>query len=187
MSIGEDLIMHHLDWHLSQSEPGSMLHHLSALRAPADAVSPFGGVDPAQLGTYMYVVVPDGDTPAEDMIARVVMAATVEAHRDGHVIHFAALSQEMWWVSADEDNEDSRLGRRLLAEGRPLSEHPNSAEVTVIYAACRDGRRWRGRRWLTGPQAGQTQEAELLVGSPRRGESHGVSSERLVRGMVGLH
>lgn len=172
--------MAHLNWHLTQSEPGSALHHMSVLRAPSSALSPFGLIDETKIKMEMWCIVPDGPRP-EELIAGAMAQATVKALRNGEPIVLAVFSQQMWGVEPPDD-----LSRRLVAEGKPLAEHPRVMEVTVLYAAAVDGRRWRGRRYLTGPRAGETQDATLLVGTPVRGESHGIAPERLMRAMVGM-
>lgn len=72
---------------------------------------------------------------------------------------FAALAFEMWMVAPMDE-----LARRLHREHR-MNEHPDVMELTGVYGACRDGRRWRGRHWLTGPKAGTTDHVDLLSGS----------------------
>lgn len=179
--IDEETIMSHLDILLSGSEPGATMHHLHVLAAPAGAVGPLGMPDQSQVHSTVYAIAadhPDSGGRAEDFIARVVGAAAVEAHREGRVVLFAALSQEVWTVPGVDE-----LAARLLREGR-LFEHPRAAEMTVVYAVCRDGRRWTGKRLLTGPDAGKTADVELLVGRPDRGE--GYAAGALLRRLVGM-
>lgn len=180
MTIPEDMIMKHLDYQLNQSDPGDMLHHLSVLAAPADAVTPFGSIDPDKIHTSIWAIAPVGSGTAESLISGAVLRAMGEAKTEGHIIAFAALSQEMWTVPDPDDH-----ARQLLADGRPLGEHPRAVEVTVIYGATRDGRRWRGRRYLTGDKAGTTEDVELLVGHPHRYEGQAIAAAQLIRRMVG--
>ncbi len=57
-------------------------------------------------------------------------------------------------------------------------------EATILYGACRDGRRWKGVRFLTGPKAGTTKDVELLVGQPSPDEAFGAAN--LLRKLVGM-
>lgn len=175
--------MKHLDFHLTQSDPGDTLHHLSLLRAPADAIGPLGTLDEDQLQTHIWAIDASGpNTSVDAMIAQSTLGALADATREGDIVHFAVLSQETWVVKSIDLDQ----ARQERAKYATLAEHPDSMEVTMIYAAARDGRRWRGRRYLTGPQAGQTENVDLLVGPPRRGESQGIAAEQFVRLMVGL-
>lgn len=162
-----------LDWHLNQSDPGDSLHHL--------AVALHVVVDDADVQTHMYAIASDGPDP-DQMIAGAILAAVDKARDAGKVIAFVTLSQEMWTVGRQDWDEQAKL---LHAE-RKLEEHPKAVEATIIYGACADGRRWRGRRYLTGPRAGETADVEMLVGAPMPGESKGIRTERLLRWMVGL-
>lgn len=180
--IPEDLIMRHLDLLLTSSEPGAILHHLVVVAAPiVAAVGPLGLPDEAQLKTNIYAIAPDKTVDVERFIAKVIMASAVEAADASTVILFAGLSQEVWTAPMDEQT------RRLINEHRQLSTHPEAAEVTVVYGASRDGRRWRGRRWLTGPKAGTTQNVDLLVGQSDPHEGNGVTCAPLVRRLVGIY
>lgn len=179
--ISEDRIMKHLDFHLSQSDPGDMLHHLSILRAASDAVGPLGTLDDEKVNTHFWAIAAQGPGTAEDLIATAIKGALYEAIREHEMIVLAVLSQEMWVVpEKDADYE------RIMAENSSLGNHPKAFEVTAMYAACADGRRWRGRRYLTGGKAGTTEDVELIVGQPQRGESRAISAEGLIRRMVGM-
>jgi len=182
MSIPEDLIMRHLNMLLSSSVPGSALHHLHIVSRVAGAVGPLGLSFEQQLETDISAIAPDspasGERP-EEFIARSIRAAGARLVDQGREVLFAGLSEEGWFVERMD-----ALGRRLQREGR-LAEHPDVVEATGVYAACRDGRRWRGRRWLTGPKAGQSDDLELLVGRPTRGEGR-LFAEPFLLALVGL-
>lgn len=178
--LSEDTLMRHLNNMLTSSEPGATVHHLYVVSAPADAVGPLGTVDETRTHTSVYAIVPSGDVDPEMFAAQVVvMAGVEEAKRDAKVI-FAGISQEMLTVTEADD-----LAKRLHRERR-LSEHPNVVEATVLYAACRDGRRWRGIHWLTGEKAGTTDNVDLMVGAPTSAEGSGVRAAALVRRLVGM-
>jgi len=179
MTIPEDTITQHLDTLLTSSEPGATMHHLHVIAAPTGAVGPLGLPDEKQLDVTIYAIAPTEDVSVEEFIGKVVMAAAAEAHDKGTRVLFAGLSQEAYTVSPMDD-----LGLRLVREGR-LSEHPDAAEVTIVYAAAADGRRWRGRRWLTGPRAGTAEPIEVLAGRPQPGEGQGVTAAPLIRRLVG--
>lgn len=180
--ISEDTIMKHLDFHLTQADPGDLLHHLTVLRAKNCEVGPFGGFDASKLHTMMYAIAPVGDV-AEDLVLGTVVRALADARKEDTTIVFASLGMQMWGLL---DGADKELADRLLSSGEPLGKHPDSMEYTVIYGVCADGRRWRGRRHVTGPRAGQTEDVEMLVGRPTPGESHGVLAERALLKLVGI-
>ena len=186
MTISEETIMFHLDLLLANSEPGAALHHLHVIAAPAGAVTPLGLPDPAALAVTVYAiaVTDDVNVTVEEFVAKVIATAAVEAAKKDQSILFAGLAQEAW-VVVKRDGKFDDLAMRLQSQGR-LSEHPDASEVTVVYGACRDGRRWRGRRWLTGPKAGTTERADLLVGRPNPYESQGIAGAHLVRRLVGI-
>jgi hypothetical protein len=181
--ISEDRIMQQLDMLLSTSEPGNSPNHLHVLSVPQSAFGPLGLPDEAQLKFDVYAIAAAGgeDTP-EQFTGKVIMAAAIKCSQQGEVVVLAGMSQEMWHVESASWDEEAV---RLQAEGR-LDEHPDVVELTIVYGVCCDGRRWRGRRWLTGPKAGQTEDVELLVGQPRRGESRGIAVEALLRRLAGM-
>lgn len=177
---GEAQIMSHLDFHLNQGEPGKSLHHLTVVQAQITA---FGTADYDNVTVTLNAMAQVGPGTFGELLAGTVLRSVAEAKQEKRIIVFAALSQEL--VVLPRDAPDQDLGRRLIAQGRPLTEHPHGQEVTMLYAACEDGRRWRGRRYLTGPMAGITEQADLLVGPPQRGEGRGIEGEALVRRLVG--
>lgn len=180
MTIPEDTIMSHLNTLLTSSSPGATMHHLHVVAAPVSAIGPLGLFDPKQLDTTIYAMAPDQCVDVEEFIANIIMTAAFEAHEKGNAVLFAGLAQEIWSVDPIDELAEH------LGKMRRLHEHPNVAEVTVAYGACRDGRRWRGRRFLTGPKAGTTEDVDLLVGRPQPHEAHDMPSAPLVRRLVGL-
>lgn len=179
MSIPEDRITKHLDFLLTSSDADSVMHHMHVIHAPAGAVGPLGTVGDDALEAAVYAIAPDGTVDAEAFVVQTVQMAAVEHARKGHVVLFAGLSQQTWAV----DPMDA-LGHELLRKRR-LFEHPRVADLTVVYAAARDGRRWRGKRWHSGPKAGQTDEIETLVGPPARAEGWGMRVAPFLRVLVG--
>lgn len=185
MSIPEEMIMGHLNHLLASSDEGDSLHHLYVVVAPKDAVGPLGLVPEDQLALHVYAIAPSGIEPPDipRYVGRVIERAGTDQAEQGRMALFAALSQEVWAVEPMDDE-----GHRLRKVGK-LDEHPRAAEMTIVYGVCRDGRRWRGRRWLTGSQAGKAADIEQVVGDPYRGESQGCASERqvmLMRQLVGM-
>lgn len=170
MTISEDLIMKHLNLLLENSDPGDMIHHLHVVAAPLDDS---GVPDLNRLATTVYAIMMSGPED-ETMIEKVMVHAAVSHSQSNQAIVFAALSQEAW-VAEAADPETIHELVRLSSEGR-LAEHPDTHEATLVYAACRDGRRWRGRRWLTGPKAGKTEDVALIVGRVEQDEGAGVET-----------
>lgn len=172
--IEEDRIMRELDFLLTKSEPGATISHLHILAA---SIGPLGLPDPTDLkGTY-FAIVPDSPD-MEGFTGNVIVAASLEASKNHQAVLFAALSQEVWAVA-----EMDALAYELRDQGK-LETHPKAGEMTMVYAVCRDGRRWQARRWLTGPKAGQSEDVRLLVGKPPPNE--GFHCGRMLRAMVGL-
>lgn len=177
------MIMGHLDILLSSSDPGDVLHHLHVIAAPRGAIGPLGMPDETQLKSTVYAIAADiAVESVESFIAKVIMTAAADCAKNGEQPMFAALNQEVFALAGE--GRPDELARRLHKEGR-LFEHPDAAEATLVYATCRDGRRWRGRRWLTGPKAGQTEDVELLVGRPDPREGKGLPAT-LMLNLVGL-
>jgi hypothetical protein len=180
--LSDDRVMKHLNLLLAGSDPGDEAHGLHVVSVEADAVGPLGAPSEDQLKTAIYAIIADTQpgVSVEDFITRVITGAAIDHGARGEQILFAILAQEMWSVVGGDD-----LAVELSAQGR-LREHPRAAEVTVVYGACADGRRWRGRRWLTGPQAGETEGVEVLTGPAQRNEGQGIANAPLIRRLVGL-
>jgi hypothetical protein len=186
VTIPEDMIKRHLDSLLGNSDPGDSLHHLHVVAADKGATGPLGVVSESALGVYVYAIAYDKASAdsrwpnAEAFIRDTIKAAYIDHAKEGRVILFAGMSAEIWGI---ERGKNDALSERLLAAGR-LQEHPNAVEATYVYAACRDGRRWRGTRYLTGPKAGTT-DVEVIVGPQFPGES-ALPMAPWVRHLVGL-
>lgn len=182
--ISDDVINGYLGTLLGNSDPGQVIHHLLIAAAePADRTA-LGFPDPNKLGVSVYVIAPTGGVDAADqLVAQAIRAAVVEARQNNRVIYFAGLAMEVYAVEDDGTEVTENLARRLTAD-RKLEEHPAAVEVTRLYAACRDGRRWTGEHFLTGPKAGTVWGPKVCVGALTARESG--LHQRLVREVVGL-
>lgn len=169
--------MKHLESLLSTSTAESSLHHLHIVSGP---VGPLGMPDPEKLQVTIYAIAPDETVNAGRFICKTIAAAAVNSAQADHVIVFAGLSQEVWAVV---DTDTPELVQDLVRQGR-LREHPDAIDVTMVYAACRDGRRWTGRRYLSGPRANTTDDVKLLVGPPDHTEAS--RPAKMVRSLVGM-
>lgn len=129
---------------LEHSEPGATIHHLVIVAVD----------DQGEPHVTLYAIAPTEEVNPEQFIIQTIALAVVKTMKD-KVIYFAALAIEGHAVFFDGDETDNNLAQNLLA-GHRLEEHPRSFEVTHLYAAALDGRRWTGHRHLTGPTAGQT-------------------------------
>lgn len=161
------MITNHLNVLMTGSAPGAMFHNLHVVAAPVDAVGPFGRPDEQALKGCVYAIDstgPGGSAGVERRILDVIVAAGLEHTGRRESVLFAALAKEGW-----ASPNDARA-RELRRAGR-LAEHPEMYEVTWVYAVCRDGRRWRGRHYLTGPRAGELVGPDILVGQPARDEA----------------
>jgi hypothetical protein len=180
--IPEDMITRHLNMLLHDSKPGAQLQYLHVVSTPNDtAVGPFGIPEESKLEATIAAIVPDAPTPQDvpNWIRKACTGIYAQHAEDGKTILFAAIGQEVWTAPADE------LCRRLQATGS-LSEHPEAVELTIVYGACRDGRRWRGHRYLTGPNASRTAELKMLVGPSRPDETAGIIAAPIIHRMVGI-
>lgn len=181
--IPDDVIENYLSNLFGRSEPGQVIHHLLfATAEPADHTA-LGLPDPGKLKVAIYAIAPTGDVDADRFVSQTIMAAIAEAHRNKTAVHFAGLAMEAHAVKDDGTEVTGNLARRLVAD-RKLQEHPGAVEVTRLYAACRDGRRWTGEHILTGPKAGTISGPRLRVGALAPQESG--PQQRLVRAAVDL-
>lgn len=108
-----------------------------------------------------------------------IAAAAIDHLDNRKTVVFAALSQEVWAV--ENLTEEAR---KAIAVGK-LSEHPDAAEATVVYGAARDGRRWRNRRWVTGPKAGLSEDVDIITGPVVSHEFFGMRAAALIRRLAG--
>jgi hypothetical protein len=137
MSIPEDAIMFQLGMLIGDTDTSHYLH----------VVATEPGAPDGEFGTAVYVIDPVKDgAPAADGITTTITQARLDHDRRGATIHFIALNQRMWIVPAERADP---MAHQLQHEGW-LSEHPHAAEVSVVYAAARDGRRWRSRPYGSG-------------------------------------
>lgn len=181
--ISDDKIEGYLDTLFGHSDPGDVMHHLLVASAePADH-NALGLPNPDKLAVTLYAIAPDNTVNADQFVSKTIAAAIAEAHDKQATIYFAALAMEVHAVAADGNEATENLARRLGAD-RKLQEHPAAVEVTRLYAACRDGRRWTGDHILTGPRAGTIDGPQVRVGVLRRREIG--PQQRLIRLAVGL-
>lgn len=188
MPLPDELITSHLDQLLGSSDPGDCLHQLHVVAAPADAFGPLGVPPEDRLKTSIYAIAADTKpgVSTEEFIGKVIGAAAVEHVTRQEVVLFAALRQEMNIVSLEPGDDAGRVeAKRLASEGR-LKEHPDAAEVTVVYGVCTDGRRWQGMRWLTGPKAGTSKGFDVLTGPSTAREGYAVACAGMMRMLVGM-
>jgi hypothetical protein len=172
------------------SEPGAAIHHLVLLAGKPNAVG-LHDLAAAELSVHAIAPVADPGTPAavaaqstEIFVARSVVDAIEQARARGRVLG-AALTYERNRVSvAGGDKAARERARRMHAQGR-LAEMAEAVEVTDLYAAAFDGRRWHGTHEVTGPRAGHIDGPHLLEGPPRPADM-AEPVWRLLRAGVGL-
>lgn len=97
-------------------------------------------------------IVPEGDRgglSVDDAIRQMINGAVAQARRLGrvHVAAFALEAHQYTGMDADAGGPGAQRRAAELAAERRLEEHPDAQEVTLLYAACADGRRWHGVRW----------------------------------------
>jgi hypothetical protein len=181
--IPDDVIEGYLGVLLGQSTPGQALHHfLIAAADPADCTI-LGLPQPDKLKVSMYAIAPDSTVDPDRFVAQAMTAAVVELRQNSQVVYFTGLAMEVYGVVNDGTEVTQNLARRLIAD-RKLEEHPSSFEATRLYAACRDGRRWTGEHFLTGPRAGTILGPTMRVGALMAQESG--LHQHVVRAAVGL-
>lgn len=183
MTISEEDITWHLNFLLEQADPGDSLHHLIVMADEAVGErGPLGLPAGPKLAVSFHAIAANNPNETLELfVAKVIATAAIDHATNNKKVLFAALSQEVWMV---EDPDEAT--RKLLDSGElRVSDHPDAQEATVVYGACRDGRRWRSRRWVTGPKAGQTGDVDILVGPVRGPEFFGHSAGMLLRRMVG--
>lgn len=184
MVIADDTITDYLGSLLGASSPGDTMHHLLVVAAdPGRPRTPLGLLEPDALNATLYAIAQDDSVDAQQFIGKVIIGAAVDAHRAGLVIHFAALAMEAYtvWLPDGSDEAAENLARRLSADQK-LQEHPSAVEMTQLYAACSDGRRWLGSHVLTGPPAGEIVGPDLRVGGLAHDEREWY--QRMIRTLV---
>lgn len=157
--------------------------------APPNGFGPLGLPDESKLDVSVYGLAPtfrdDGTNHTHDVqafTARVIAAAAAEHRAKRNTPLFVGLAQEMFMLHADYMDERARA----LQDKGHLHEHPDAVEATFIYAAASDGRRWRGRHFLTGARAEEPPVLDLIVGRPRRNEGNGIGVAPHLRRLVGI-
>jgi len=184
VTIAEETLTGYINSLFGYSSPGDTLHHLLIASAAPGSLGPLGVLDSDALKVTAFVIAPDESVEStERFVDKVIIAAAVEARKEGRVIHFAGLTIEAHTVQLPEDVDErvENLARRLDADGK-LEEHPNAIEVTTLYAACGDGRRWVGTHYLTGPEAGRIEGPDLRVGGLAHDERR--HHQRMLRKLV---
>lgn len=166
-----------------RSDPGDTIHHLLIASCPPEDRTALGGVQTDKLQLSMYAIAPVGPIDVERFIAQSIRDAIAQQRRDGLVPYFAGLAREMLHLDIEGDEVAENRARRMRADGK-LQDHPDAAEVTLLYAACTDGRRWVGEHVLTGAKAGTVVGPELRNGAITAEESG--LHKRLVRVAAGL-
>jgi hypothetical protein len=184
VSIPDDKIEGYLKFLFDQVLPGQVLHHLLVATADPAGDGALGLPDPEAVTVSVYAMVLDkeGTMTIDQLIERTIVRAGLDAQRAGRVVHFAGLATETHAV-VTYDERSREAAARLLA-GRRLQEHPDAVEAVWLYAACRDGRRWSGRRFVTGPRAGTVWGPDPQTGALADHERG--SYERLIQAVVGL-
>lgn len=179
VSIPEEMITQNLNYLLSSSDPGDEIHHLLVVACPKAAIGPLGLADEKKLEMTVYAIVVDASVDPVEFAHKVIATAGVSHAERDLLPLFAGVSQKTFLVECVDESVE-----RLHAERR-LAEHPDGVEVTTVYAACRDGRRWGGVRYLTGPKADNAASFQMLVGKLTEGEAESLTA-RLVRRLVGI-
>lgn len=181
--ITDEVIDGYLAIVFGHSEPGQTLHNMIFASSPAAENTALGLPGTGQLAVTIYAIAPTQEVDADKFMALTIRAAIAEAQKNRMVPYFAALGAEAHGVDDDGNEVTDNLARRLHAD-RQLQNHPAACEVTMLYAACRDGRRWTGKHYLTGPKAGTIIGPNLQSG-PVTAKEKGIH-QRLIRAAVGL-
>ncbi len=178
--VPEEKIKQALDYLVNSSNEGDVMQCMITVYSPMSGVGPLGIPDATKLETAVYALAPVAPVDALAWTQQQIRQAGFRHRLNGEQVLFAAISQEMYEVAAEDFDDEAR---RLRAAGR-LQDHPRVTEVSLVYGACADGRRWRTHRHLTGPERGAS-PVELLEGGFRPNEERG-RVERLVCQLVGL-
>ncbi len=164
-----------------KSEPGAVMHWLIVVR---EGRGPLGQPEPK---TDVYAIAPvfDNASDSEKFIASTVYGAAHDPKAVGPVV-LAVFTMELTHVTMDDgaDEVSDNRARVLQASGH-LEQHAKAVEVTRLYAAAADGRRWTGMHWLTGSRAGQI-DGPTCHGPGSRADLDSWSFARMIRATVGL-
>jgi hypothetical protein len=163
----------------------------------------FGTSEPGAWISYLYVVTTEADktdpmicvgaiapqSPNEDagLMESFIKQQKEEARKKNRLVSYVMMILETTILTVDvRSSEDEKkiddVG--LLLQQHRLHEHKESCEVTLMYAACTDGRRWFGKHDLTGPTASQKLGPKLMTGPLASEEKY--SRFGFIRGIVGI-
>lgn len=181
ITLDDDYVLKTVAVLFGTSEPGAKLHHLVLVREERTAL----GLPEPRL--YVYAIAPTfaDARESERFTARTVLAASHDPEFPEPPL-LAALTMEMVTVPEEVQQDEAVANRaRVLHAAGHLDDHPLAVEVTRLYAAAPDGRRWTGMHWLTGPQAGEV-DGPTLRARGTRTEMDGWPFAKLIRHSVGL-
>jgi hypothetical protein len=180
-AFSDEKILRVISPNFGGSSPGDELHHLVL------GVSTPTALGVPDLGVHVFAIAPaDLTEPAEMFVARTIVAAAVETAPKGQ-IYLAALTIETHAVHMPEDRDEvtENRARRMRSDER-LQDHELAVEQTMLYAAVRDGRRWHGSHYLTGPEAGVVDGPHATGPGERVDADYGMPCSQLIRRTVGL-
>lgn len=179
MPIPQEEIDRHLNFLLTSSDPGDTIGGLHIVVAP---IGKDGNPDVDKRETHIFALACDENAEFKpSQFAVLTIAGAALRYQDEKKMPlFAGIKTEAWAVEPFDE-----LAEQMRLTGRPYSEHPNAGEITVVYAAARDGRRWDGTRWLTGPHAGVTEGPNQFTDPIKPEEGVGIIA-RAIRKLVGL-
>ncbi len=174
--VTDENIEHWLNMLFGHSEPGDAVHRM--MTATAD---PTGEVTVSVTGIAPQAPEVTGMHP--DVFVKRGVKDSIDRAAAGGTILFAALVMEVCAMTDDVSDEVKAEGRRLMVAGN-LQLHQQAIEMTQLYAAARDGRRWMAQHRLTGPKAGQIRGPLMFTG-PLDAVERGIE-QRMIRRAVGL-
>jgi hypothetical protein len=159
------------------SKPGDSIHNLIVVAADRSG----------KFHTSVYAIVHTPDTTLGWLLSSTFNMAANSTAKDGHTTVFAMLSLEINTTKFPQGIDEASVAERerqlqMRAQHR-LDEHEHSREVTMMYSAAADGRRWTGWYEITGPNAGSKTGPTELTG-PVTKQEIGLQ-HRLVRRLVG--
>lgn len=179
--IPQDLIDKCLRQLLDNPSPGDTLHTMVVVTEDPAERARLGFIDPDKLDVDVWMLNPCRAMSPDQLFSDTAKRIVVQTILEKRLLHFAGLGVvgEMLATPIPEG---------VNADDVPPVDprgHPDAVQAVVLLAACRDGRRWSGWRFLDGPQAGKQAGPELhatkRLASPER-----VSVAKIVRSMVGL-
>lgn len=181
--ISDEKIDRYLGNLFGNSEPGAVIHQL--LLAASEPGTELSALGVPKLKLSMIAFAPTGKVgfDAESWVTGQARRVIRDMRLAGSTIYFAALVMEIHAVEDDGDEVTENLARRLQAD-RLLQQHPAVVEVTSLYAACSDGRRWVGEHVLTGRRAGTVIGPQVLTGPCGVDEKR--EWHRVLRAAVGI-